>query len=420
GAASHYKVNLAGVTTLTCEVDDGDANGRASGSVRISASGSSSLAPTGVAALGGNTQVTITWNPVAGATSYNLYWSASPGVTTASSKIAGVNSPHMHTGLSNGTTYYYAVTAVGPSGESPLSAEVSAMPQAVVVIPNAPTGVTAVGGINQITVNWNLVPGATSYKIYWLTSPGVVPGLSAPNWMGTASRPFIHTTIDGLTTGVPHYYIVTAVNAAGEGLPSVEVSATAVVAGVTTVEGHVRYGNFVFVQGVTVQLYGAPSWSGGVASTLISDANGFYAFASVAYPASFDSTYIDLLYATLPNPPYTGITWGCTVAGTIATCDFELAKPSGVVITGNNANANLTITITPPIEAYSCDATISQGGPALASSGAPSLFTGAWVWSPTNPIAGLSPGLTYDLNYHCYDTFGNTVSYSVTPTSFIY
>ena len=85
------------------------------------------VVPTGVMAAAGNGQVSIGWSEVAGATSYNLYWSNTAGVTKNNgTKIAGVTSPHAHTGLTNGTVYHYVVTAVGSGGESNESAEVTA------------------------------------------------------------------------------------------------------------------------------------------------------------------------------------------------------------------------------------------------------------------------------------------------------
>jgi len=77
----------------------------------------------------GDGQITINWNPVPGATSFNLYWSTSSGITKKNgNKIAGVTSPVMHTGLVNATTYHHVVTSVNSSGESSESAEVSAVP----------------------------------------------------------------------------------------------------------------------------------------------------------------------------------------------------------------------------------------------------------------------------------------------------
>ncbi len=72
-------------------------------------------------------QLALSWDPVAGATSYNLYWSTVPGVTPANgTKISAISSPsYVHTGLAAGTTYYYVVTAVDSTSESAASASAS-------------------------------------------------------------------------------------------------------------------------------------------------------------------------------------------------------------------------------------------------------------------------------------------------------
>lgn len=92
-------------------------------------------APINVSAAARDSNNQIGWAPVADATSYNLYWSTTPGVSKSSgTKITLANNPQTHTGLINDTTYYYVVTALNGSGESADSAEVSAIPVAAAVV----------------------------------------------------------------------------------------------------------------------------------------------------------------------------------------------------------------------------------------------------------------------------------------------
>jgi hypothetical protein len=83
--------------------------------------------PVALVALAGKGEVTLNWNSVAGATSYNLYWSTSANMATAT-KIPGVASPFVHDSLTDGITYYYFVTAVIGNSESLPSPTVFATP----------------------------------------------------------------------------------------------------------------------------------------------------------------------------------------------------------------------------------------------------------------------------------------------------
>ena len=84
-------------------------------------------APTGLAAIAGDTTVGLTWNASAGAIAYNLQRSTnSGGPYTIIANLAPTN--FTDTGVLNGTTYYYVVTATNLIGSSPYSAEVSATP----------------------------------------------------------------------------------------------------------------------------------------------------------------------------------------------------------------------------------------------------------------------------------------------------
>jgi hypothetical protein len=86
-------------------------------------------APINITAVAGAGQVTVNWNPVSGATSYNVYYGTAAGLTKETGAgLVNVSSPYSVTGLALGTTYYFTVTAVNTVGESAASSEVTATP----------------------------------------------------------------------------------------------------------------------------------------------------------------------------------------------------------------------------------------------------------------------------------------------------
>ncbi len=83
-------------------------------------------APSGLVVSTGKNLITITWDDVKGATSYNLYWSTNPGnVKLNGSLISDVTSPYTHDNLTQGITYYYVITAVNGGEESSPSEQTS-------------------------------------------------------------------------------------------------------------------------------------------------------------------------------------------------------------------------------------------------------------------------------------------------------
>jgi lysophospholipase L1-like esterase len=70
--------------------------------------------------------ITLAWDDVPNATSYNIYWSENPGVTRKNgTKISNVKNPYKIKGLKRGGKYYFVVTAVNASGEGKESEEFS-------------------------------------------------------------------------------------------------------------------------------------------------------------------------------------------------------------------------------------------------------------------------------------------------------
>ncbi|HEU4389440.1 MAG TPA: endo-1,4-beta-xylanase [Blastocatellia bacterium] len=175
-------------------------------------------APTGLNAVAGNGQVSLSWNAAPNATSYNVKRSTvSGGPYTV---IAGVTTTSFtNTALANGTTFFYVVSALNANGESVNSAQVSATPRAPTP-PPAPTGLVATAGNGQVALTWNASSGATSYNVKRATTSGGPYTTIASNVSTTSF------TNSGLANGTTFFYVVSAVNAAGESGNSSQVSAT--------------------------------------------------------------------------------------------------------------------------------------------------------------------------------------------------
>ena len=93
--------------------------------------------PISLSALSGDASIALSWgsptfdggSPVSG---YRIYRGTSPNPTTAIA-VVGVPPSFEDSGLVNGTTYYYKVSALNANGEGPPSNEASAIPRALVL-----------------------------------------------------------------------------------------------------------------------------------------------------------------------------------------------------------------------------------------------------------------------------------------------
>ncbi len=81
----------------------------------------------------GDRQITIGWDTIPDARSYNLYWHTDSSLSTTNftERVENAVSPRVYTGLRNGQTYHYLVTWLDNMGrESSSSARISATPHA--------------------------------------------------------------------------------------------------------------------------------------------------------------------------------------------------------------------------------------------------------------------------------------------------
>ncbi len=146
----------------------------------------------GIQAAGGNMETSLNWVAAESAISYNVKRATNTGgpYTTIASCVA---LSYIDTGLSNGMTCYYVVTAVNGNGESANSSEVNATPQPTTL--PAPwmdqdVGVSAEWDGDAGDVGW---PGGASYAnaVYTVTGSGL------DIWNSADSFHYVYRAVSG-------------------------------------------------------------------------------------------------------------------------------------------------------------------------------------------------------------------------------
>jgi fibronectin type 3 domain-containing protein len=148
--------------------------------------------------------LTVSWDAVAGADSYEVYYSTgstAPSVPGENVVITGYSATI--SGLTNGTTYYVWVKAKNAAGISPYSDSVRGKPLAT---PKSPTVIASASG--TLTVSWEAAASAESYEVYYGTS-------QTPPETPTRTVTTLSTTLTGLADGTTYYVWVKAKNQYG-------------------------------------------------------------------------------------------------------------------------------------------------------------------------------------------------------------
>jgi len=172
-------------------------------------------------------QITVAWQPPASTgglavEAFKVYRGASPGSETFLTQVGNV-STFTDTGLPDGTTFAYQVSAANGAGEGASSSEVNGTTPG---LPSAPRNLTAAAGAGagQITLSWVAPPddggqALSGYEIYRGTASDALSPLTT---VGTQTA----YTDGSLPAATTYYYSVSAFNIIGEGPTSGIASAT--------------------------------------------------------------------------------------------------------------------------------------------------------------------------------------------------
>lgn len=193
-------------------------------------SGSVPAAPAGVTVASGDGQVTVNWDSVPGATSYNLYMATQSGLTKnnysslpGQMKHASVTAPYTHTGITNGTTYYFVVTSVNDNGESAESSEVAAIPVAgttsnTITLPKTGPGDYGIGAKwpePRFTDNYDGTVADNLTGLVWLRDANCMRTNYPTVDIDTGNEPLLDTAGDGAVTWQHALDFVAGINTGG-------------------------------------------------------------------------------------------------------------------------------------------------------------------------------------------------------------
>jgi hypothetical protein len=165
--------------------------------------------PTGLAVSTGNSELTINWsaNTETDLAGYNLYRSTDDVTFTKINTSTLTGTSYVDTGLTNGTTYYYQLSALDTSNnESTKTASVSGVPDGTA--PASPSGLNGSVGDSKATLNWsaNTETDLSGYNVYYSTDNVAFSKLNTTIVTTTTYE------VLNLSNGTTYYFAVTAVD----------------------------------------------------------------------------------------------------------------------------------------------------------------------------------------------------------------
>jgi uncharacterized repeat protein (TIGR01451 family) len=185
--------------------------------------------PTNVNATASDGQATVSWTELSGGgavSSYTVHNSfASNGATVPDIVIAppaGSTVPPnsaLVTGLTDGVTYQFEVSASNSFGVSPFSLPSNSVTPHAITVPGAPSAVAATAGNAQAGVSWTAPADDGGSPIRSNTVTALIGGVPTGTPVAVAA-PATSAVVSGLTNGTAYTFIVHATNGIGAGTES--------------------------------------------------------------------------------------------------------------------------------------------------------------------------------------------------------
>jgi hypothetical protein len=357
--------------------------------------GASSPAPTAPgapilnAATPGNAQVALSWsapssNGGSAITGYTA--TASPGDATCTTNGATTCTV---TGLANGASYSFTVTATNAVGTGAASNPLTATPRTV---PGAPVLNNATPGNGQVTLSWTAPASNGGSTITGYTATALPGGLTCSTAGTTAC------TVSGLLNGTAYSFTVTATNAAGTGAPSNALGATP-----RTVPGAPVLDSATPGDGQVALAWTAPALNGGSAIT------GYTATAS---PGGLTCSTPDTTTCTVSGLA-NGVSYAFTVtatnaAGTGPASNALSATPTAAPTAPGAPTLN-SATPGNGLVALGWSAPDSDGGSAITgytATASPGGATCSTVGALTCSVSGLTNGTSYSFTVTATNAVG--------------
>jgi titin len=299
--------------------------------------------------------VSLSWSPVAGATTYDLYRSTTSGEEGPTPYLTGlVGMAYTDTNVTAQFPYYYTLTAVNSAGQSSQSTETSA----------TPTAATSTSALSDADIGSPADPGSASFN----SSTGVwtIAGGGADVWGNSDQFNFASTTISGNATLITEVTSLTNTDPWGKAGLMFRDGSTSNAANVAV---FATAGNGVSFQWRTT--------AGGTSS--------YTNIATVPIPTASAPIWLELVRTgNVFTASYSTNGTTYTTVGTV-TITLDTALSAGLAVTAHNNSMLATATFANVAVPYVAGPVAIPAAPSLSA--APAAGAVSLSWSPVSGAA---------------------------------